>query len=112
MTKILHVTEGNWSTLLASEQPVLVDFWAEWCPPCHRLAPVFEKLAARYGDEIRFAKVNIDEFPQLANQLGIRSIPTLVLFREGKEVERLVGVRSYEVLAGLLDRHVSVAATG
>jgi thioredoxin len=112
MTKILHVTEGDWPTLLASDQPVLVDFWAEWCPPCHRLAPVFEKLAARYGDEIRFAKVNIDEFAQLANQLGIRSIPTLVLFREGKEVERLVGVRPYEVLAALLDHHVSVAATG
>jgi thioredoxin 1 len=108
MGKILHVQAGDWPAIEASGKPVFVDFWAEWCAPCWMLAPTFEKLAEKYGDHIDFAKVNVDELPELANQFAVRSIPTLVLLRDNAVVERLVGVRPYEELARLLERHVAV----
>jgi thioredoxin 1 len=108
MEKILHVQAGNWPAIESSEKPVLVDFWAEWCAPCLILAPVFEKLAEEYGDQIEFAKVNVDEVPELANRFAVRSIPTLALLRDGAVVERLVGARPYQELAQLLERYVAV----
>ena len=108
MEKILHVQAGDWPAIQSSEKPVLVDFWAEWCAPCRMLAPTFEKLAEKYGDQIEFAKVNVDEVPELANHLAVRSIPTLVLLRDGVVVEQLVGARPYQELARLLERHVTV----
>ena len=90
MEKILHVQAGDWPAIQSSEKPVLVDFWAEWCSPCRMLAPTFEKLAEKYGDQIEFAKVNVDEVPELANHFAVRSIPTLVLLRDGVVVEQLV----------------------
>jgi len=94
----------------SSSKPVLVDFWAEWCPPCRMLAPTFEKLAANYGEQIIFAKVNVDELPEVAGQYGIRSIPTLLLLRDGEVVEELVGARPYQDLARVLDQYL--ASTG
>ena len=108
MEKIPHVQAGDWPAIQSSEKPVLVDFWAEWCAPCRMLAPTFEKLAEKYGDQIEFAKVNVDEVPELANHLAVRSIPTLVLLRDGVVVEQLVGARPYQELARLLERHVTV----
>ena len=105
MGNIVHVQQGEWQSVESSTKPVLVDFWAEWCPPCRMLAPTFEKLAATYGDEISFAKVNVDELPEVAGQYGIRSIPTLLLLREGKVLEMLVGARPYRDLACVLDRY-------
>ncbi len=110
MENILHVQQGGWQAVESSTKPVLVDFWAEWCAPCRMLSPTFDKLAANYGSEIMFAKVNVDELPDLAGKLGIRSIPTLILFREGKVVEQLVGSRSYDDLARVLDRYVTAAS--
>jgi thioredoxin 1 len=107
MGNIMHVQQGDWQELESSAKPVLVDFWAEWCAPCRLLVPTFEKLAATYGDEINFAKVNVDELPEVASQYGIRSIPTLLLLREGKVVEELVGARPYQDLARVLDRHLA-----
>jgi thioredoxin len=107
MKRILHVQQSDWQTIEKSGKPVLVDFWAEWCAPCRMLAPTFEKLAANYGNDVMFAKVNVDELPDLAAKLAIRSIPTLLLLRDGKVVEQLVGSRSYEELARLLDRSVA-----
>lgn len=107
MVNILHVQqESGWKTIESSPTPVLVDFWAEWCAPCRMLAPTIEKLAEAYGERINFAKVNVEEMPELASRFGIRSIPTLVLLREGKLIERIVGLRPYEELARLLDQHV------
>ena len=107
MRNILDVQqESGWGTIESSPTPVLVDFWAEWCGPCRMLAPTIDKLAQKYGDNFSFAKVNVDEVPELANRYGIRSIPTLLLLRAGNVVERLIGVRSYEELASVLDRHV------
>jgi thioredoxin 1 len=107
MGNIMYVQQDDWQNIESSAKPVLVDFWAEWCAPCRLLAPTFERLAANYADEIRFAKVNVDELPELASQYGIRSIPTLLLLREGEIVEVLVGARPYQDLARVLDRHVT-----
>ncbi|MBE3590616.1 MAG: thioredoxin [Firmicutes bacterium] len=76
-----------------SEVPVLVDFWAPWCAPCRQLAPILERAAASWGDSIKVVKVNVDENPDLATRFGIMGIPTMVLFKDGKEVGRLTGVR-------------------
>jgi len=108
MTNILHVQNGDGQAIAAGDKPVLVDFWAEWCGPCLRLAPTFERLAEKYGNDIQFAKVNVDELPDLANQWGVRSIPTLVLLKNGNELERIVGLKSYEEIARILERHAAV----
>jgi len=107
MGNIMHVQQGDWGNVESSTKPVLVDFWAEWCAPCRLLAPTLEKLAATYGDQISFAKVNVDELLEVAGQYGIRSIPTLLLLHEGKVVEELVGARPYRDLARVLDRYVT-----
>jgi thioredoxin 1 len=107
MGNIMHVQQGEWQEVESSAKPVLVDFWAEWCPPCRLLAPTFERLAANYGDEISFAKVDVDELPEVASQYGIRSIPTLLLLHEGEVVEEIVGPRSYQDLARILDWHLT-----
>jgi thioredoxin 1 len=105
MVKILHVQENNWQEVLSSSKPVLVDFWADWCWPCRALAPTLEKLAQNYGNEVVFAKLDVDELPELAGQFGIQSIPTLLLFQGGEVIEQIVGLQSYDKLAGLLDRY-------
>jgi thioredoxin 1 len=106
MGNVLHAQEKEWEAIEKSATPTLVDFWADWCAPCRMLAPVFERLAENYANEVNFAKVNVDELPELASELGIRSIPTLLLIRDGKVLERLVGVRSHQELADVLDRHL------
>jgi len=108
MANILHVQSGEWKGIESGGKPVLVDFWAEWCGPCRRLASTFERLAEKYGNDIQFAKVNVDELPELANQWSVRSIPTLLLLKSGTELERLVGIKSYEEIAGVLEQHVAV----
>ncbi|MBZ5514309.1 MAG: thioredoxin [Acidobacteriia bacterium] len=108
MPNIVHIQGDNWQEVLASPKPVLVDFWAAWCAPCRALAPAFERLAAKYANDFGFAKVDVDELPELAGQLGIRSIPTLLLLQGGKVIDQVVGLQSYERLASLLDRHAPV----
>ncbi len=111
MAEIKYIQQGDWPEVEASAKPVLVDFWAEWCPPCRMMGPTFEKLAENYGDQISFAKVNVDELPEVAGQYGIRSIPTLLLIRDGEVVEELVGARPYQDLARVLDRYLSGTET-
>jgi len=110
MANILHVQKDNWQEVLNTAKPMLVDFWAGWCAPCRALAPTFEKLAEKYGNETGFAKVDVDNLPELADQFGIRSIPALVLLQGGEVIEQVVGLQSFEKLANLLDRHTSPAA--
>ena len=101
MSEII-ITEQNFKEeVLESDKPVLVDFWATWCGPCRMIAPVVEEIASEYADEIKVGKVNVDEVPSLANAFGITAIPTLILFKEGKPVEKSVGLVSKEKLVSM-----------
>jgi thioredoxin 1 len=105
---ILTLTQANFATeVLQSQQPILVDFWAEWCGPCKMLAPILDELAEEYSGRVKIGKVNIDEFQELAAQYGIRSIPTLLLFKQGQVAEQLVGLRSKRDLKASFDRLVT-----
>jgi thioredoxin len=88
----IEVTDQNFQQqVLGSDQPVIVDFWAEWCGPCRMMAPHFEALANEYKGRVVFAKLDTDANPGVPTAFGIRGIPTLILFRGGKEVDRIVG---------------------
>jgi thioredoxin 1 len=88
------VTESSFEQeVLQSEKPVIVDFWAEWCGPCHAVSPVLDKIAEERADELRLVKVNIDEEPALAQKYGIVSIPTIVLFRGGEPAAAAIGAQ-------------------
>ncbi len=108
MTMIGAVTEADFEErVLRSEVPVLVDFWAEWCVPCHMVAPVVEEIARDKGDALAVAKLNIDEHPALAQRYGVMSIPTLMLFVKGEEKARVIGARGKDALLREIDPHLS-----
>ena len=93
--------------VLGSAKPVLVDFWAEWCAPCRMLAPTVTAVAEHYGDTASVVKLNVDDNPSTAQRYGIKGIPTLILFKNGREEERVVGATSEAAIARMLDKHVS-----
>ncbi len=102
---IIKLTEENFEKeVLQSAQPVLVDFWAEWCGPCKALAPVLDELAGEYDGRIKIGKVNIDDYQSLAAKFNIHSIPTLLLFNKGEVTEQIVGLRSKRDLKAAFDR--------
>ena len=102
---IVNATESNFSNeVLQSAQPVLVDFWAEWCGPCKMIAPVLDELATEYGGKIKIAKVNIDENQNLAAQYRVTAIPTLLVFKGGQVMEQMVGAKSKRDLKASLDK--------
>jgi thioredoxin 1 len=101
------VTDSNFETeVLKSNVPVLVDFWAEWCGPCRGLAPKLEEVAGELTGRVRVVKVNIDENPDTPAKFGIRSIPTMILFKNGKAVEQLLGNLPKENILQMLTTHV------
>jgi thioredoxin 1 len=105
MTAVASVDEGTFeSEVLSSDRPVLVDFWAPWCGPCRMVSPVVESLGAKHADRIAVAKVNTDENQQLATRYSIFSIPTLIVFQDGREVTRVVGYMPQEVMEERLSR--------
>ena len=101
----VSIDEANFdSEVTKSAQPVLVDFWAEWCGPCKMIAPLLDELASEYDGRIKIGKVNIDDHQSLATQHGIRAIPTLLVFKNGEVAEQIVGARSKRDLKASLDR--------
>lgn len=94
------------SQVLKSEQPVLVDFWAEWCMPCRMLAPTVDELASEYSGKVKVVKVNVDQNQDLAQKYGIRGIPTLIIFKDGEEADRIVGVQPKNTITQKLDKAV------
>ena len=96
--------------VLGAGKPVLVDFWAEWCAPCRMLAPTVAAVAEHYGETANVVKLNVDDNPSTAQRYGIKGIPTLILFREGKEVERVVGATSKESIMRMIEKYIPVKA--
>ena len=109
--KYITATEQNFkSEVIESSQPVLVDFWAEWCGPCKMIAPAIEELATEFDGKAKIAKVNVDEQPNLAGEYGVRSIPTLLFFRNGKVMEQLVGAAPKQALKDKLTNLLAVTS--
>lgn len=109
---IKEITDNNFETeVLNSEKLTLVDFWAEWCGPCLALAPTVEEIAKQYTGNVNVAKLNVDYSPNTPPRYGIRGIPTLILFKGGQEVDRIVGFVGKGAIEAMLQKHVSASAT-
>ncbi|MFQ5479936.1 MAG: thioredoxin TrxA [Thermodesulfobacteriota bacterium] len=103
--KVIHVTDSNFeSIVLSADVPTLVDFWASWCAPCRAIAPVVEEVAGEYDGKLLVAKMNVDENPATPGKFGVRGIPTLILFNEGKVVDQVVGAVPKKQITDLVDK--------
>jgi thioredoxin 1 len=108
---VVVLTNDNWKQEVAEAQgPVLVDFWAEWCAPCRMIGPAIDALATAYAGRAKVAKLNIDENPDVAHALGVRSIPTLLVFRDGKVVDQQIGAVPQTSMARMLDQQLEPIA--
>ena len=102
--KVVVITDAEFdASVLQSEKPVIIDFWAEWCQPCKMLAPTVEEIAGEYEDKIKVGKLNVDDNPSTATKYGIRGIPTLLFFKGGKVVQQVTGVKSKAEIKKIID---------
>ena len=109
---VIEVSDSSFEVdVLQADRPVLVDFWAAWCAPCRMLAPTVDAVAEKYAANARVVKLNVDDNPSVSQRYGIKGIPTLILFKGGKEEERVVGATSKEAISRMIDKHVAGAAT-
>ncbi len=108
---VRDVSDSNFEAdVLKSDKPVLVDFWAQWCAPCRMLAPTVEAVAEKYQGTATVVKLNVDDNPAVSQRYGIKGIPTLILFKNGKEEERVVGATSKEAISRMIEKHISSGA--
>ena len=106
--KPMEMTDSNFQQeVLSSDRPVLVDFWAEWCGPCKMIAPIVEELAKEYDGKLKVGKVDVDMNQQVSMQFGVRSIPTLLIFKSGKVVEQVIGAVPKRLLAEKIAKHLN-----
>jgi thioredoxin 1 len=111
MSKPQVVSDQNFeSEVIKSDTPVLVDFWATWCGPCRMVAPVLEEIGTEQGEKIKIAKLDVDANPITAGRFGVRSIPTMILFKNGREAQRVVGYMPKEKLLQQIQPHITAAA--
>lgn len=104
MADMVHLTDANFEDeVVKSPVPTLTDFWAAWCGPCKMVAPILDQLAGEYGDKLKITKLDVDQSPTLATRFGVMSIPTLILFKDGEPVGRLIGFRPKQQLAEWID---------
>ena len=104
---VVHLDDDDFETLvIQSKQPALVDFWADWCQPCHMMAPTVEALAEEYGDRMLVAKLDVDANPMATHKYEIRGIPALLLFKDGQLLQKITGVRSKEEIARIIENHL------
>lgn len=107
MAEVVSVTNSTFETeVLKSSVPVLVDFWAPWCGPCKMLSPVIEKVAGQYQGKVKIVKVNTDDYPDVAGNYQISGVPTVILFKGGQPVDRVVGYVPEKNLSSFLDKHL------
>lgn len=109
MSKTVEITDANFEQIIASDKPVLVDFWAEWCGPCKMIGPVVEELASEYDGKAIVGKVDVDSNPAVSAKFGIRSIPTLLVFKGGEVVDKQIGAVPKSVLSQKLDAQVEAS---
>lgn len=102
-------TQSFQSKVLSSDKPVLVDFWAEWCAPCRALTPIVEELSREFDGQVVFAKLNVDENPEIAQEYGVYGIPTMIIFDKGQEQNRIIGLRPKPHLAEALKKVATTA---
>lgn len=107
MADIAQLTTESFQEAIAQEKPTLVDFWAEWCAPCRAVTPILQEIAAEKSESLRVVKLNVDDNPEVAQRLGVMSIPTLILFAAGEEKARIVGARAKEQLLRDIDPHIA-----
>ncbi len=109
MSRIIQLTDSNFDEeVLGAKLPVLVDFWAAWCGPCRTMGPVIEQIAEEFEGQLKVAKLNVDDNPGSASFYGIRGIPTMILFKEGKPVEEVIGAVPKEQLVEVITRALNV----